>query len=468
MAPIISDMTVHFRHDRSIAQMMLENPSNVDANKAISEDILTGKTLTYGSLREDAFKAAWALRHRLGLKTGDTVTIIARSCVDYIIATHAIWAAGGIVSTINHSSSAKEITHAIEIIRPQFFIVDGDYEKKLHEALGSEHYDSMTIMTMVSRFAGHLLFPNDLISDSKRVEPEAYVLDGQDARTRCAALVMSSGTTGLPKAVMLSHYNLTGICEGLRAHNPDNWRESMREVFFPLMHEKRATLARLVPPVAVMLAENPIVDQYQYPDLEYFSCSAAPLKPAVASKLRQRFPTHMAVLNCPLALHKGESETRTLLSLPGYKDNGEGTRESMHGPGWYKTGDIGYLNDKGYLIIVDRLKDVIKYKGFQISPTELEEIIGRHPMVKDSGVTSIWDDVEGTEIPLAFVVPSSPIASIDRESLAKEIQDLVAREVAGYKKLRGGVRFIDQLPRNLTGKMLRRQLRDRAGSKAHL
>jgi 4-coumarate--CoA ligase len=89
-------------------------------------------------------------------------------------------------------------------------------------------------------------------------------------------------------------------------------------------------------------------------------------------------------------------------------------------------------------------------------------------MVKDSGVTSFWDDAEGTEIPLAFVVPSSHIASIDRDHLAKEIQDLVAREVAGYKKLRGGVRFIDQLPRNPTGKMLRRQLRDRAESKAHL
>ena len=73
------------------------------------------------------------------------------------------------------------------------------------------------------------------------MEPEAYVLDGQDARTRCAALVLSSGTTGLPKAVMLSHYNLTGICEALRAHHTDNWRESMREVFFPVRNRLRLT-----------------------------------------------------------------------------------------------------------------------------------------------------------------------------------------------------------------------------------
>lgn len=107
-------------------------------------------------------------------------------------------------------------------------------------------------------------------------------------------------------------------------------------------------------------------------------------------------------------------------------------------------------------------------QSFQISPTELEEIIGRHPMVKDSGVTSIWDDMEGTEIPLAFVVPNDLVLSIDRQKIASEVQELVAREVAGYKKLRGGVRFIDQLPRNPTGKMLRRELREKAASKAHL
>jgi acyl-coenzyme A synthetase/AMP-(fatty) acid ligase len=126
-------------------------------------------------------------------------------------------------------------------------------------------------------------------------------------------------------------------------------------------------------------------------------------------------------------------------------------------------------NTKG--ILSKRLSIICNanYKfSFQISPTELEEIIGRHPMVKDSGVTSIWDDVEGTEIPLAFVVPKTPILSMNRERLAKEIRDLVAGEVAGYKKLRGGVWFIDQLPRNPTGKMLRRELREKAALKAHL
>ena len=89
-------------------------------------------------------------------------------------------------------------------------------------------------------------------------------------------------------------------------------------------------------------------------------------------------------------------------------------------------------------------------------------------MVADSGVTSVWDDMEATEIPQAFVIPRNPIASIDQAKLAKEIEDLVAGEVANYKRLRGGVRFIDQLPRNPTGKMLRRQLQEKARTRAHL
>lgn len=77
-------------------------------------------------------------------------------------------------------------------------------------------------------------FPNDLLKTNERIPSEAYVFDGQDARKRCAAVVLSSGTTGLPKAVMLSHHNLIAICEMLRFHNMDNWRGDMREIFFPV------------------------------------------------------------------------------------------------------------------------------------------------------------------------------------------------------------------------------------------
>jgi 4-coumarate--CoA ligase len=313
----------------------------------------------------------------------------------------------------------------------------------------------------VTPVAGLPHFPNHFLGHDNYVEPSAYVLDGQDARKVCASIVLSSGTTGAPKAVMLSHHNLASICEQLRAHIPENWRGSQREIFFPplshiygiycailmpcwlgsyiclmpsldldlycrLLQDRNATLARLVPTVALMLAESAVVENYSYPNLEYFSCSAAPLKQSVAAKLRRRFPgVHLCqtygctelssaiaqsgvrdkdvplvaagtiianvqirfideqgvdvppheqgeiCINSPSAMMYVSPDSYLLYNLlltitswiRGYKDNDAATRESFLEPGWYKTGDIGYLDSKGYLIIVDRIKEVIKYKG---------------------------------------------------------------------------------------------------------
>ncbi|KAK5340829.1 hypothetical protein LTR11_000672 [Exophiala xenobiotica] len=292
MAPIYSDLTVPLRPDRSITQFMLENVCHTDPRKVICEDTLTDKQTTYGGLRKDSFRVAHSLRFKYGLEANETVSIISRSCVDYILAAHGIWAAGGVVSsyvsllccshdghksTINPSNTAEELAFAIKIVKPKMVIVDTSVKKKLDDAirLAGATVKDFTIMTLLSRVPGHSHFPDDLLTTNDRIPAEAYVLDGQDASKRCAAVVLSSGTTGLPKAVMLSHHNLTAICEMLRYHNTDNWRGDMREVFFP---NKRATLARLVPTVALALSESPIVSKYKYPDLEYFSCAGAVLK----------------------------------------------------------------------------------------------------------------------------------------------------------------------------------------------
>lgn len=103
-----------------------------------------------------------------------------------------------------------------------------------------------------------------------------------------------------------------------------------------------------------------------------------------------------------------------------------------------------------------------------MSPTELEEIIEQHPNVADAAVTSVWNNTEATEVPQAFVVPKVKVFSSDRERVSQEIQKMVASKVSGYKKLRGGVLFVDQLPRNPTGKLLRRELRSLARLKAHI
>lgn len=194
MSVITSSTTVHLRPDRSITQLMLENPSNTNPAKVICEDILTGKHVTYGGLRDDAFKAAHSLRHRHGISSGDVVTIISRSTVrysrsistllsadrwkvDYVLATHAIWAAGAVVrlvmtaidfckithqlllnSTINHSSATKELVHALKIVKPKMIIADAAVLNNLHQALATLDLNTpITILTLIERNAHYPL-----------------------------------------------------------------------------------------------------------------------------------------------------------------------------------------------------------------------------------------------------------------------------------------------------------------------
>lgn len=303
----------------SISQLMQHGVENTHPEKVIYEEAITGKTVTYGLFHQQIRQTAYNLRHALSLKPGDIVSISASSCIDYILTAHAVWWAGGIVTAINNSLHADEITHAIDLIKPRHFIVDSTlYEKLPAIRKSSGHFDSpnkMAIYTIGSE--GSTDWPPlpivNLPSNVRTLELHNPIRASKfDARKTCAAILLSSGTTGASKAVMLSHYNLVAACFQLRSDNPQNWRGSQREIFFPplshvyalyvcftmnlwlgsyvclmprfdlelycrLMQDRSATLARIVPAVAKLLGENPVVGKYKYPKLEYFSCSAAPL-----------------------------------------------------------------------------------------------------------------------------------------------------------------------------------------------
>jgi acyl-CoA synthetase (AMP-forming)/AMP-acid ligase II len=138
----------------------------------------------------------------------------------------------------------------------------------------------------------------------------------------------------------------------------------------------------------------------------------------------------------------------------GYLNNPEATRATIDDDGWLHTGDIGRVDEDGYWYITDRLKELIKYKGFQVAPAELEALLLTHPAVADSAVIPI-PDTESGEVPKAFVVLKP-----DQEASAEEIMEFVSGHVATYKQIRA-VEFIDEIPKSLSGKILRRVLRDR-------
>lgn len=140
--------------------------------------------------------------------------------------------------------------------------------------------------------------------------------------------------------------------------------------------------------------------------------------------------------------------------MKGYLANDKATRETIDKDGWLRTGDLGYFDDDSQFYIVDRLKELIKYRGFQVAPAELEALLLTHPKIKDCGVIGIPDEFSG-ELPMAFVVKQS-----DEILSEKEVKDFVAKHVNKSKWLHGGVKFIDEIPKNPSGKILRRELRD--------
>lgn len=149
----------------------------------------------------------------------------------------------------------------------------------------------------------------------------------------------------------------------------------------------------------------------------------------------------------------GELMVRSASVMKGYLNNQEATDQTIVGDGWLRTGDIANYDADGFFYIRDRLKELIKVKGFQVPPAELEEILRDHPKVSDAAVIGIEHAKYG-EVPRAFVVVKK-----GSEVTERELQEYVAGKVSEYKKLIGGVQFIEVVPKSVTGKILRRELK---------
>ncbi|KAG0050115.1 putative fatty-acid--CoA ligase FadD10 [Linnemannia elongata] len=149
----------------------------------------------------------------------------------------------------------------------------------------------------------------------------------------------------------------------------------------------------------------------------------------------------------------GEVWVRGPNVMKGYRNNAKATRETIDSEGWLHTGDIAIVDSNENFFIVDRLKELIKYKGFQVAPAELEAVLLTHPQILDAAVIGIDKKEQATEVPLAFVVRRSSALT------ENQIIEFVTSRVANHKKLRGGVQFVDAIPKSASGKILRKNLR---------
>jgi 4-coumarate--CoA ligase len=267
------------------------------------------------------------------------------------------------------------------------------------------------------------------------------------------------------------------------------------EVFLRICQDHRARRMWIVPPVALALAKHPLVDDYDLSALEQVFSGAAPMGNALSDAVASRFDcamlqgygmtelapvSHITPLSTPRSGASGLAvpNTRCRIVSPetgadlppgeegelwikgpqvmiGYLNNEQATKDTLTADGWLKTGDMAIIDADGYMFVVDRLKELIKYKGFQVAPAELEATLVAHPQIQDAAVIGQHDDEAG-EIPVAFVVCQDPAPS------QEEIQAYVGSQLSHYKQLHR-VTFVQSIPKSPSGKILRRLLRDSHG-----
>ena len=273
------------------------------------------------------------------------------------------------------------------------------------------------------------------------------------------------------------------------------------ERFCQVVQTSRITFVYVAPPVVLQLAKNPIVSKYDLSSLRMLSSGAAPLtrdlvealyartkvpckqgyglsetSPGIHTQPWSLWRSHIGSVGrlAPNMTAKYMSDTQSEVPVgqvgelwvkgpnvfKGYLNNPKGTANALTSDGYFKTGDIGYQDKDGNFYITDRVKELIKYKGFQVPPAELEGLLMGNPQIDDAAVVGLYSPELASEVPTAYVVPAKGVEG--STATAREIAEWVKARVAGHKQLRGGVRFVDAIPKSASGKILRRVLRKRA------
>lgn len=475
----------------------------------------SGRTITHGQLADWTRRAAAALARR-GLRKGDVLAVYLPNLPEYAVALYAVTSLGGIVSPVSPLYTPAELVRQLGDAGARYLVT---LPQLLESARGALEECALREVFVIGQAPGATSFADLLAKEGVPPVPDI------DPGTDIALLPYSSGTTGMPKGVRLTHRNLVANALQL-SHGCIAWREgdvcaavppmfhaygialyfgalmlhgatvvSMPrfdlEQYLQIIERYEANFTPLVPPVALALAQHPLVDKYDLSSLHMVANGAAPLAEAIARAVERRLgvtvqegygmtelagATHIQAPDDPKASvgralpdvewkvvdpgsgqalgigQQGEICIRGPNVMQGYLNRPEETAATLDAQGWLHTGDLGYADEAGRCFIVDRLKELIKCKGYQVAPAELEALLLSHPHVVDACVVG-QPDPEAGEVPKAYVVCKGGIA-------AEALMEFVAASVAPYKRLRG-VEFTDALPRSPAGKLLRRVLVER-------
>lgn len=493
---------------------------------------VSGRSYTYGMLRMLINRCAQALLGHCGLKPRDVVGLLLPNIPEFIVVCHGAIEAGLTVTFVNPLYTPDEIKRQFEnagvkmiITVPLLLEVATTIGPHLHG------YKSTICIGGEDDLANNIHGLESLLTAGHEAE-----LPGISPR-ELALLPYSSGTTGLPKGVMLSHYNI--VANLVQGEHPaitgifrnDGGRHKVLTVlpFFHIygfngimniclkdgahlftiprftpedyikaLEEHRPTFLFVVPSLLLFLATHPAITKEHLSSIESIQSGAAPLSEGLLQKFREKlgrsdvlirqgygmtesspvtfcmpkltppskigtigipFPgTEAKIINLvtgePVGTHQsGELLVRGPQIMMGYLNNEKATAETIDEDGWLHTGDVAYYDEDCYFYIVDRCKELIKVKGNQVSPTELENLLLDIEGVADAAVVGIPDTLAG-EVPRAYIV-RKPDSKVDEETISRYVNS----KVTHYKKLAGGVRFVESIPRNPSGKILRNELK---------
>jgi len=507
-----------------ILQQYNQNPELLGEKTAIIDGD-TGDVWNFREFSNRVATFAGGLAKR-GVKAGSVVALIAPNCPAFAISFHAVIRLGATVTTVNPQYTSREIRQQLNESNPLITITTSDKFDTIVEAASGTSVNSIILLDeneiqteSRSDDSGQLniSYWTDCLESPRSQQP-------LDARSSVAVLPFSSGTTGIPKGVMLSHFNLvanviqTNSAQGYKAGDVAlavlpffhiygmqvlmncllalqipivTMRRFDMETALALIEKHRVTRFFAVPPIVLGLAKHSAIEQYDISSLQQVFSGAAPLGGDIAEEAARRIDcpvvqgygmtelspvSHLTVgddykagssgvaianTECRIVDEKGNDQpygevgelwVRGPQVMLGYHNNETATQECLDDDGWLHTGDIARIDEDNHMTIVDRLKELIKYKGFQIAPAELEATIVSFPEVADVAVIGVADADSG-EAPKAFI----KMQTGENLSLS-ELNQRLATELSSYKQIRE-LEIIDQIPKSASGKILRQVLR---------
>ena len=487
--------------------------ANRRGSKRALVDAATGQEISYAGLAGAVREIGAGLSAR-GVRPGDVLALCASNSIEFAVAWFAAASIGAIVTTVNPQCTRDEIVRQLRQTGARWLVTTAGSAGQKLRGITAETAVTETIVTG-DHAAGTIPFWS--------LRAAAHAPTGPVSASDVALLPTSSGTTGLPKSVELTHRNLVAsLCQTWLVHQVAEDDVVMAalplfhiyglqitlnlallagatviivprfglDVFLRAVQEYGITRAEVVPPMVLGLATAAVVDDYDLSSLRLLTSAAAPLGADLARTCARRLGcrvkqaygmtevsggTHFAPdagpdrpdsigpalpgVECRIVDpgtgaelrpgQPGELLVRTAGAMRGYLGDPEATAATIDTAGWVHTGDIVTADQDGWFHVADRVKELIKYKGYQVAPAELESVLLAHPAVADAAVVRKPDAMAG-EVPKAFVVLKAPIT-------AQELMAWVAERVAGYKRVRQ-VEFTDGIPRSPAGKILRRLL----------